>query len=166
MTYTTLKTRMLKSLMSISMILVLAVSSISAQNLKPRYFYALGQNSQLFINGITKKTGQLRSLGYTLVPGVGAVAMAMDPSARFLYVANSLTNDVAAFSVNSQNGQLTWAGNVPAGQTPSAITVDATGRFVYVVDSKPRKNSLASIVCPTIAPLSLIPQGVVEFTPA
>jgi hypothetical protein len=87
--------RMLNSFVTLSIILMLAASCVSEQNLKPRFFYALGQNSQLFINGITKKTGQLRSMGYVLVPGVGAVALAMDPAQAFLYVANSASNDVA-----------------------------------------------------------------------
>ena len=94
----TYQNRKLKGFVTILITLMLAALSVSAQNLKPRYFYALGQNSRLFINGITQKTGQLRSLGYVLVPSSGAVALAMDPSQRFVYVANSASNDVAAFT--------------------------------------------------------------------
>jgi len=113
-----------------------AASSPSAEGEAPRYFYALSQHSTVLINAVTPKTGVLRSLGYAPVPGVGAVAMALHPSRAFLYVANSGSNDVAAFSVNAVNGQLTPIGpNVPAGVSPRAITIDPLGHFVYVCDA-------------------------------
>ncbi len=60
-------------------------------------------------------------------------------AAKFVYVANSASNNVSAFTVNATTGVLTaltgGVGNpYSAGLYPRAIEVDASGKFVYVVN--------------------------------
>ena len=61
--------------------------------------------------------------------------MAVHPSARFAYVANSTSDDVTTFAIDSTTGALTEVGTeVLAGTTPRSVTVDPSGRFAYVVN--------------------------------
>jgi 6-phosphogluconolactonase (cycloisomerase 2 family) len=54
-----------------------------------------------------------------------------------VYVTNVLSNNVSAYAINATTGALTSAGAaVPAGEGPSTIKVDPSGRFVYVVNSR------------------------------
>jgi 6-phosphogluconolactonase len=51
--------------------------------------------------------------------------LAINPSGKFLYVANATTNDVSGFTVNATNGALTPVAGSPfaAGTTPLDIAI-------------------------------------------
>ena len=93
--------------------------------------------------------------------GAGASGLVVDGSERFLYVANpsasnlplqSNTGNISGFNIDSLTGALTPIPGSPftaaAGNTPSALAVDPSGRFVYAVTP----GSSSSIWCFTIAP--------------
>lgn len=66
--------------------------------------------------------------------GTNPVAMALDPSGKFLFVADSVANTLAAFSVGS-SGQLTALGApIATGTTPVSISVSSAGGFVYTAN--------------------------------
>jgi 6-phosphogluconolactonase (cycloisomerase 2 family) len=54
----------------------------------------------------------------------------------FVYVINNASFDLDAYAVDSTTGDLTLVSGspYPTGDQPVAVTVDPTGRFVYVVD--------------------------------
>jgi 6-phosphogluconolactonase (cycloisomerase 2 family) len=52
----------------------------------------------------------------------------------YAYTANTGDNSVSTFSVDSTTGRLTFIGNVSAGLTPKSVTVDPSGKFVYVAN--------------------------------
>ncbi len=73
-------------------------------------------------------------------------SIAIDPTGRYLYVTNTLGDDVSAYTINQSNGLPT---PVPAGACgssddpsncfaaggqPHSVTVDPTGRYVYVTN--------------------------------
>ena len=97
-------------------------------------------------NGGTGAQGQIT--GYTIAQdgslapaagspfsaGVAPVAIASDPTNRFVYVADFLTNQLINYSVQG-GGQLQPLPTNPltaTGQQPSAVTVDPTGQYIYV----------------------------------
>ncbi len=61
--------------------------------------------------------------------------MAYDPQAETLYVQSDYGWIVGTFTVNATTGALTWVYNEPTGSGPSAVTVDTTGKFVYVTNA-------------------------------
>src|SRR5690349_6301157 len=78
----------------------------------------------------------------TLLAGCGAgMAPTAPPAtgvARFALVANSLSNSISAYAIDSATGHLTQKNSVPAGGMNSrAIAVEPSGHFAYVgnVDS-------------------------------
>jgi 6-phosphogluconolactonase len=121
-------------------------------------------NSQVYVveqdttitNGVSSQTGTV--IGFTegstgaLTPIAGTVAIngstltgtragtkpaaiAIDPSARFMYVTDELTNQLYAYGITT-GGALTSIQSSPfsTGNFPLGITVDPRGSFVYVVN--------------------------------
>lgn len=89
-------------------------------------------------------SGQLSRAGAAASAGAAPVASVLDPAGRFLYVIDGtvLTVDgervsmISTFAVDRNSGDLTPVGD-PAGVktlfSPTSITVDPLGKFVYVV---------------------------------
>ncbi|MGP8243607.1 MAG: lactonase family protein [Bryobacteraceae bacterium] len=65
-----------------------------------------------------------------------AVAPMCGGAQSFAYVANAGSNRVSAYAINPATGALIAipGSPFPAGSEPVSVTVDATGRFVYVAD--------------------------------
>jgi len=91
------------------------------------------------INGttLTKVVGS----PFTTIPagsrlGTDPVALAVSPTGKFLYVANQLANNVAAFSISAA-GALAPLGPLPydVGTAPSGLAVTPSGAFLYVANS-------------------------------
>ena len=84
--------------------------------------------------------------GANFLAGTRPLSVTVDPSAKFAYVANSASNDVSAYTVNAVTGALTQipcgsgAGcninnNILAGTRPLSVTIDPSGKVVYVANS-------------------------------
>jgi 6-phosphogluconolactonase len=81
--------------------------------------------------------GTLSALNQGVPYSVGAhpSAVASSPDGSVLYVTDSATNQILAFSINS--GMLTGISGSPfgTGNAPAAVAVDATGKYVFVANS-------------------------------
>ena len=94
----------------------------------------------VFVYTINASTGALSKSG-EVSTGNAPVAIAIDPSGKFAFVANSVSNDVSAYVIDQSTGALSNVGglgtntNAAAGGTPSAITVDHSGKYVYVTNN-------------------------------
>jgi DNA-binding beta-propeller fold protein YncE len=79
--------------------------------------------------------GILQFLAMFLWVPFGAVSAAGQTSG-FVYVANNYSYDVSAYTIDGTTGGLTFVSGSPfsAGTQPVAVTVDPTGKFVYVVN--------------------------------
>ena len=82
---------------------------------------------------------ELRTLSDGLVyapfaAGDAPSGIAIHPSGRFLFVANTASNDVSVYTINRVTGALTpVAGSpFPTAAAPSAIAADPHGRFIYI----------------------------------
>ncbi len=64
------------------------------------------------------------------------VGVAVDPSGRFAYVADSGGGTVLAYRINPATGALTQVigSPFPAGLEPASVAVDPLGRFAYVAN--------------------------------
>jgi YVTN family beta-propeller protein len=69
--------------------------------------------------------------------------LTIDPSGRFLFVANTGSNNVSVFHIDPATGALNSVPGSPvvAGSEPRGIAVDPTARFVFVTNA----GSLPSI---------------------
>ncbi len=91
-------------------------------------------------NGVSPATVTLSELpGSPYAAGLTPTAMAVDPSGHYLYVtAANFDGDaptISIFTIDNQSGQPTLAGQVNAsGAYPCAVSIDATGRFLYTAN--------------------------------
>ena len=108
-------------------------------------------------------TGVLKATG-TIAAGLEPVSVTVDPSGKFVYVANSASNDVSAYTINATTGALTSAGTVASGTSPISVVVDPAGKFTYVANFGSNDISIYAIDGTTGA---LIPLGTVgaELSP-
>ncbi len=88
------------------------------------------------------------------IPNGGASgALAINPAGTLLYAVDAGTDDVAAFSV-ATDGTLTFIANYPTGGTaPASITIDATGKYLYVLNTGTLPNAANGV-----------PGGITGFT--
>jgi 6-phosphogluconolactonase (cycloisomerase 2 family) len=84
-------------------------------------------------------TGALTSIGTVDSAGHGPSSVAVDPSGKFAYVANSGDfagggTSLSMYTINATSGVLTTTGTIDAG-SPDSVAVDPSGKFAYVADS-------------------------------
>ena len=115
----------------------------------------------LFVDNIASQTVSTYTLNSdgSLTPGTDTtktgtmpMGMAIDPAGKFLFVANQGSSDISVFSISSaaltevQGSPFT---TIPAGSLvatgPSAVTVSATGSFLYVANTFTNTVSAYSI---------------------
>jgi 6-phosphogluconolactonase len=72
-----------------------------------------------------------------LTGGLLAADAAVDPTGRFLLVANRGSNSVTVFTIDQASGVLTPAPGspFPTGLAPTGAAIDPSGRYFYVVNS-------------------------------
>lgn len=151
-------------------------SVISADN---RFLYNLGEMSGTITQySIDQTTGALARVNvwpsavmekYRLQPGVQRPANYNDPTPRvwaadikitpnghFLYVTERTTSTVTGYTIDRQNGALTFIGTWEVGKQPRGIAIDASGKWLiatgeksdtvssYAIDRKTGVLSLAS----------------------
>ena len=95
-------------------------------------------DNALSIYKVSAGTGKLEQLTtsgtMSVLPSISPTLVAVDPSNRFAYVANSGSHDVSAYSINMSTGALTFIGSAPAGLNPISVAVAPSGRFLYVAN--------------------------------
>ncbi|WP_418119817.1 lactonase family protein [Variovorax sp. 350MFTsu5.1] len=111
-------------------------------------YVSTGNNpGTLFAYSIDQTTGALTSIG-SVPSGNTPFGMAIDPTGRFVYVANRNSHDVSAYAINPRTGALTAVPGQPfsvGGNTPNSVTVDRTGRFAYTANQGDNTISIFTI---------------------
>jgi 6-phosphogluconolactonase len=90
---------------------------VYAANLNPAYPAAGAVTSY----AIDATNGTLTSIGAPVTTGLQPASVTVHPSGRFLYVANTGSNDVSGYTIDSNTGALTSIGTVAAGSYPVSI---------------------------------------------
>ena len=100
----------------------------------------LGTGANGTVTAYTVSSGALNS-PVVINTGVHPVAMAVNPAGTYLYVVNSPlagSGTISVYQINRSTGALTdvtQGSPAIAGTSPSAITVDPTGSYLYVTDT-------------------------------
>ncbi len=114
-------------------------SPLAAQTTRPTFLFLLEgkgvPTGTIHVFSVNASTGAITEvLGSPFNAGLIPVQLAVDPTGRFVYVANQLSEDITAFSVDASTGTLTElpGSAFPIGSQPIALAIDPTGRFLYV----------------------------------
>jgi 6-phosphogluconolactonase len=78
--------------------------------------------------------GALSAVAGSFATGLSPVALAVDPSGKYLYVTDRASNDVTGFKIKAVIGTLSALSNSPysSGSSPDAIAISPTNKFLYV----------------------------------
>jgi len=109
-------------------------------------YVANDQSHNVSAYAIDASTGVLTEISGSpfATGGTAPQSVTVDPSGRFAYAANSGSDDVSAYAVDAGTGALTRIDadpgtpgiqNFPAGILPFNVTVDPSGKFVYVANA-------------------------------
>jgi 6-phosphogluconolactonase (cycloisomerase 2 family) len=128
-------------------------TSPSSVTIDPTGQFAYVANSgsdNVSVYTINASTGVLTP-GVAVDTGTNPSAVTVDPSGQFAYVVNFGSNNVSAYRINASTGALTEVGNTepiqrePTQREPTAITIEPTGQFAYVVNGYDNSVSMYSI---------------------
>ncbi len=106
-----------------------------------KFLYAADNGSwHIIAYAVNSATGALTTVpGEPFPAGTQPVAVPTDPKANCLYVANQSHDDVGGYAINPTSGALTPvpgspfpSGSVSGSPFPTWVTVDPSGRFVYM----------------------------------
>jgi len=89
------------------------------------------------VMSLNSATGTLtNTAGSPFAAGGSPLAVAIDPSSKFVFIANEADNTLSAYAMSS-GGALTAISGSPftVGKQPQSVTVDLSGKFVYVASS-------------------------------
>src|SRR6202162_3751687 len=122
-----------------TLILAAFGSPLAAQTTRPTFLFLLEgkgvPTGTIHVFSVNASTGAITEVpGSPFNAGLIPVQLAVDPTGRFVYVANQLSEDITAFSVDASTGALTElpGSAFPIGSQPIALAIDPTGRFLYV----------------------------------
>jgi 6-phosphogluconolactonase len=109
-------------------------SSSSSSSGTGALFVATQGDSTVSAFSIDLSTGLLTANGAGVATGGTPSAMLLAPSGTTLFIANSGTNNISAYTVSS-SGTLTAAGGSQAtGMTPVSMAMDSAGHFLFVAN--------------------------------
>jgi 6-phosphogluconolactonase len=86
---------------------------------------------------LDSNTGALTNIAGSPFPaGANPLSAAIDPSSKFVFVANEADNTLSACSMDSSGGLTAITGSpFTVGSQPQGVTVDLSGKFVYVASA-------------------------------
>jgi 6-phosphogluconolactonase len=95
------------------------------------------------------------------------VIVGCNPARRFAYVANKVSNNISAYSINSSGALAQIAGSpfVSTGSEPDSVWVGPGGNYLYVTNSASNDLSIFSIDTGTglLSPLSTVATGAAPY---
>jgi len=102
-----------------------------------RFAYIADGSTGVCAYAVNASTGDLSLIGSAVTPsGTKPIALAVGALTKFLFVVNQDQNNLSGFLINT-DGTLSAMTGSPfnTGATPSDVTVDPSGTFVYVSNS-------------------------------
>ena len=83
--------------------------------------------------------------GSPISAGSAIEALAMHPSGKYLYAANSGSNNISEYTISSTGGLTEVTPRTNAGTSPTLLAIDSAGSFLYAVNSGSFDISVFSI---------------------
>jgi 6-phosphogluconolactonase (cycloisomerase 2 family) len=100
----------------------------------PTFVYTADFEGGVPTLAVSPSTGALTTVTGSPFGSGSPRVLALSPNGKFLYAANGDgTNTVGEYAVNAATGALTSIGTIATGNSPYAVAVDPSSRFVYAV---------------------------------
>lgn len=124
------------SRLAIAFVLALFLAGCSNNTATHSAYVTLPTTNRVLAFRVNDTTGALSyPFGGSFLTGQSPSSVAVHPSGRFLYVANSGENDISLYNVDSTSGSLREVlPRTPAATNPTSVAMDPAGSFLYVVN--------------------------------
>src|SRR5579872_2769702 len=110
------------------------------------YLYITAQaNTTVSSYTVTQSNGALTSIGNAQATGSFPTAIAVTPSGSGLFVANSGSNNISSYSINSDGTLTAGSTTASSGTTPTGLAIDSGGKFLFVANQGSSDISVFSI---------------------
>jgi 6-phosphogluconolactonase len=121
---------------------LMSCSSSTNVNTTGYVWVATSGDQKLSVFAVSLGSGATSPVGSQVATGAQPSAMAITPDRTLLFVANATDNTVAIYTINSDqslkpacaSSQSCTTATVPSGQTPVALAVDPSGKFLFVAN--------------------------------
>ena len=141
------ESRMLKKAAALLLVCAGIIGWVGCASTSSHYLYAaIPVTNQIVVFREDPNSGVLTQLtGSPVTAGLAVQALAMHPSGKFLYTANSGEGTVSLYTIAS-NGALTEVTpRTTVGVSPNLLAIDSAGAFLYVANSGTFNISVFSI---------------------
>ena len=119
------------------------------------FLYVTAQaNTTISAYTVTQSTGALTTVGSAVATGSVPVAVAVTPTGSALFVANSGSNNISTYTINSDGSLAAVSGTTSTGSTPVALAVDSGGKFLFVANQASSDISVFSISGTGLTPVA------------
>jgi 6-phosphogluconolactonase len=106
-----------------------------------RYAFVVNRDAEnisvyRYMNSVTPLIFEARKYGSPFATGKEPMALAVEPTGKYAYVANAGSNDISAYRIQRKTGALSALPGSPfkAGKRPVALAVHPNGRWLLVAD--------------------------------
>jgi 6-phosphogluconolactonase (cycloisomerase 2 family) len=121
---------------------LMSCSSSANVNTTGYVWVATSGDQKLSVFAVSLGSGATSPVGSQVATGAQPSAIAATPDRKVLFVANATDNTVAVYTINPDqslkpacpSSQACTTATVPSGQTPVALAVDPTGKFLFVAN--------------------------------
>ena len=97
-----------------------------------KYLYIAFTNGTVYGYAIDGTTGALTQVPRSPYNAIGGNSIASTPAGTFLFVSDSVTGNISAFSISATDGSLTAVGSpFPSGIAARQMTTDGQGKYLY-----------------------------------
>jgi 6-phosphogluconolactonase len=127
--------------------------------------YVTGQgDSSISAFSLNLGSGALSAIGNVIGTGAVPAAIAVTPAVNALFVANSGSNSISSYTINSDGTLTAASGTTKTGTTPTALAIDPAGKFLFVANQGSSSVSVFTISGSALAavagsPFTTIPAG-------
>lgn len=104
-----------------------------------QFVYVVNANNAVSGYSFDSHSGVLAAVpGSPFAAGAEPTGLAVDPTGRFVFIANAGSNNISAYAVESGTGTLRAlpGGSFATGSRPVSLAIDRSGRFLYVANSE------------------------------
>jgi 6-phosphogluconolactonase (cycloisomerase 2 family) len=109
-------------------------------------FAAIPTSSNIVAYREDPNSGVLTQLsGSPISAGQGVEALVLHPSGKFLYAANSGSNNISLYTISSTGGLTEVTPRATTGTSPTLMVMDSGGTFLYVANSGSNDISVFSV---------------------
>jgi len=116
-----------------------------------RFFYLSDNVNEISTYAIVDDNGltasyfpYLQSIG-TLTAGVQITPVTVDPTGRFAYAGDVVSNDILIYTIDMEGGALSPVGSIASEMYPESVSIDPSGAFAYATNQNSNSVSMYAI---------------------